>query len=142
MSRTKIALVCVPVALAGLAVAAHASWRLTGHERELAALAEAGQASGRSFVATLRGEHAERQQMTFDRRRVLALSLAAARRDRLVGLLLLAAAGLGAAALTVLSRIAAEIEDDRRHLAADRRDLTDDRRQRSPPGGERGPDRS
>ncbi len=128
MSRTKIALLCGPVALLGVALAVHATVRVQDGERELAALAVAGEAEGQSFVATLRGEHAERQQLAFDRRRALALSLAAARRDRLLGILVLAAAGLGAGALSVMARIAAEVEEDRQHLRAQ--------------PGQRGPDRS
>jgi hypothetical protein len=127
MSRLKIALVCVPVALAGGGVAVHASARIARLERELAAEASAGQAAGASFVETLRGEHAERQRLSFERRRELAMDLAAARRDRLLGLGGVAAAGLAAAALRVLGRIAAEVEEDRAHVDAQ---------------PERGPDRS
>jgi len=116
MSRTKIALVCLPVALAGLGVAIHASYRVSGLQRELAALAEAGRSEGQSFVETLQGAHAERQRLTYDRRRTLALSLAAARRDRLLGLAAAVAAGLAAGGLTALARIAAEVEEDRRHV--------------------------
>ncbi len=128
MSRTKIALLCGPVALLGVALAVHATVRVRDGERELAAVAVAGDAEGQSFVATLRGEHAERQQLAFDRRRALAFSLAAARRDRLLGILVVGAAGLGAAALSVMARIAAEVEEDRQHLRAQ--------------PGQRGPDRS
>jgi len=65
--------------------------------------------------------------MAFDRRRALALDLAAARRDRLLGVLGVAAAGLAGAALSVLSRISAEIEEDRRHVAAEARERRPDR---------------
>ena len=116
MSRTKIALLCVPLAVAGLGVAVHASFRVNAAREELAAAAAEGQAAGASFVQTLRGSHAERQRLAFDRRRERALALAAARRDRLLGLLLVGAAGLIAAALSVLSRISAEVEEDRRHV--------------------------
>jgi hypothetical protein len=128
MSRIKIALLCVPVALAGVGVAVHATFRVNRDERELAILAATGRAEGRSFVETLRGEHAERQRMTYDRRRNIALSLAAARRDRLLGILATAAAGLAGAGLTVLARIAAEVDEDRRHVRG--------------AAAERGPDRS
>jgi hypothetical protein len=86
---------------------------------ELAALAQEGQSAGASFVETLQGGFAERQRLAFDRRRALALDLAAARRDRLLGVLAVGAAGLAGAALSVLSRISAEIEEDRRHVAAE-----------------------
>jgi hypothetical protein len=89
-------------------------------QRELAALASEGQSAGASFVETLQGDWAERQRLAFDRRRAIAIDLAAARRDRLLGVLAVAGAGLAGAALSVLSSIAGEIEDDRRHLAAAR----------------------
>jgi hypothetical protein len=141
MRRTRIALICLPVALAGLGVAVHASRRVAEHERRLAELAEAGRAAGESFVATLQGpyaelhetrasrlELAERQRQAFDDRRAAALSLAAARRDRLLGILAAVAAGLGAAGLSMLSRIARELEEDRRHVAGqERRDRTSGR---------------
>jgi hypothetical protein len=127
MSPLKIALVCVPVALAGVGLATLATARIGRLERELAAEATAGEAAGASFVQTLRGEHAERQRLSFERRRAQALDLAAARRDRLLGLGGVAAAGLAAAALRVLARIAAEVEEDRAHVDAQ---------------PERGPDRS
>jgi hypothetical protein len=116
MSRTKIALLCVPLAAAGLGVAFHATYRVNRIEKELAAAAAEGKEAGASFVQTLRGSHAERQRLAFDRRRERALGLAAARRDRLLGLLLVGGAGLCAAALSVLSRIAREVEEDRRHV--------------------------
>jgi hypothetical protein len=127
MSPLKIALVCVPVALAGAGVTVHATARIARLERALAAEATAGEAAGASFVETLRGEHAERQRLAFERRRALALDLAAARRDRLLGLGGIAASALAAAALRVLARIAAEVEEDRAHVDAQ---------------PERGPDRS
>jgi hypothetical protein len=88
------------------------------HERDLEALAEAGRAAGASFVETLRGDHAERQRLAYDRRRELALSLAAARRDRLLGILAVVGAGVLLSSLVVLRRIAREIDEDRRHLGA------------------------
>jgi hypothetical protein len=119
MTRRKILLVCIPVALAGLGLAVHATFRVNRLQLELAALAQEGQSAGASFVETLQGGFAERQRLAFDRRRALALDLAAARRDRLLGVLAVGAAGLAGAALSVLSRISAEIEEDRRHVAAE-----------------------
>ncbi len=118
MSRTKIALLCAPIAAAGLALSAHGTFRVTALERELAETAAAGRSAGASFIRTLRGTHAERQRLAFERRRQVAMSLAAARRDRLLGLLVVAGAGLAGAALSVMSRIAAEIEEDQRHVRA------------------------
>jgi hypothetical protein len=122
MTRPKILMVCLPVAVAGLAVAVHGTFRVNALQRELAALASEGQSAGASFVETLQGDWAERQRMAFDRRRELALDLASARRDRLLGILAVAGAGLAGAALSVLSSIAGEIEEDRRHLAEAARD--------------------
>lgn len=116
MTPRKITLLCLPLAVAGLGVALHATARVHALQGELAALAATGKAEGDSFIATLQGEHAERMQAAFDRRREVALSLAAARRDRLLGALGAVAAAVLAGALAVMSRIAAEIEEDRRHL--------------------------
>ncbi len=116
MTRKKILLLCGPLAAGGLALAAHSSVRVDRLQHELAAAALEGRAAGASFVETLRGEHAERQQVAFDRRRRLTLRLAAARRDRLLGVLGVGAAGLLAGALSVMGRIAAEVEEDRRHV--------------------------
>lgn len=117
MSRLKLPLLCA-LALAGVAVTVRGTLRVRALEVELAATATAGQAAGASFVETLRGEHAERQRIAFDRRREVALALAAARRDRLLGALLIAAAALALAALRVMNRIAAEIAEDRDHVGA------------------------
>ena len=118
MTRTTITLLCLPIALAGAGVATHATLRVRSHVRELAALAQEVEAAGESFVSTLQGEHARRQRAAFDRRREVALALAAARRDRILGVLATAFAGLLAAGLVALRRISAEIEADDRHLRA------------------------
>jgi hypothetical protein len=115
---TKIlAFLCLPLAVAGIGLAVHAGTRVHALEVELAETARAGREAGQSFVETLRGEHAERQRIAFDRRRVVALELAAARRDRLLGVLGAAGAALLAGGLVLLGRIAAEVEADRRHVA-------------------------
>jgi hypothetical protein len=118
MTRAKILAICGPIAALGLAVSAHATVRVNARERELAEARAEVQAAGASFVATLQGEHAERQRLVFERRRTLALELASARRDRLLGVLLAAGAGLAGAALRVMARISAEIEEDRRHVGS------------------------
>lgn len=116
MTRLRILLVTLPIALGGLGAAVYATFQVNALERDLAELAAEGREAGASFVQTLQGEHAERQRAAYDRRRVLALELATARRNRLLGLLAVAAAGLGGAALSVMSRIATEIEEDSRNL--------------------------
>jgi hypothetical protein len=126
MSRATIVLLCA-VALGGAAVVARASVRVRAIGAELRAVTTAGDAAGASFVETLRGEHAERQQLAFDRRRALALELAAARRDRLLGALAVAGAALGGAAARALGRISAEIDEDRQHLRAQPGDARADR---------------
>jgi hypothetical protein len=118
MTRLKILIVTAPIALGGLGVAAWATVRMNALERELAALATEGRAAGASFVQTLQGDFAERQQAAYDRRRELAIDLATARRNRLLGILGVGAAGLVGAALSVMSRIAADIEEDRRHVGS------------------------
>lgn len=118
MTRAKILVLCGPLAAAGLALTLHGTFRVNAGERELAAVRAEGEAAGASFVETLKGEHAERQRLAFERRRAIALELAAARRDRLLGLLLAGGAGLAGAALTVMSRIAAEVEEDKRHVGS------------------------
>jgi HAMP domain-containing protein len=116
MTRTKILALCGPVAAAGLALALHATFRVNDDTRALAEVRAEADAAGASFVATLHGDHAERQRVLFERRRTLAIELASARRDRLLGFLLVAAAGLAGSALSVMSRIASEIEEVRRHV--------------------------
>ena len=118
MTRKKILALCGPVAAAGLALALHGTFRVNDRARALAEVRAEAEAAGASFVATLQGEHAERQRVLFERRRTLALELAAARRDRLLGFLLTAAAGLAGAGLSVLSRIAAEVDEVRRHVGS------------------------
>jgi hypothetical protein len=118
MTRAKILALCGPVAAAGLALTLHATWRVNDRARALGELRVEAEAAGASFVATLHGEHAERQKVLFEKRRTLALELASARRDRLLGLLVTAGAGLVGAALSVMSTIAAEVEEDRRHVGS------------------------
>ncbi len=117
MSRATLALLCA-VAAGGLAVAVRASVRVRSLEGELRAVTAAGDTAGASFIETLRGEHAERQRLAFDRRRALALALAAARRDRLLGALAVGAAALATGGVRALARISAEIDEDRQHLRA------------------------
>lgn len=113
----KLALLCLALAAGGVGLAVHATDRVRTLEAELATAAREGSEAGASFIETLRGEHAERQRLAFDRRRAIALELAGARRDRLLGLLGAAGGLLAVGALALLRRIAAEIEEDRRHVA-------------------------
>jgi hypothetical protein len=121
MSRVKLLLLCGPFAAAGLALAVEGTFRVNARSAELAAVRAESEAAGAAFVQTLRGEDAERQKLLFEKRRALAIELAAARRDRLLGLLLVGAAGLAGSILSVMRRIAAEVDEDRRHVEAERR---------------------
>ena len=118
MTLARILLVTVPIALGGAGAVVHSTIRVKSVERQLSALATESEAAGHSFVETLQGEHAERALAAHDRRRVLAIELATARRNRLLGVLAIGAAGLFGAALSVMSRIAADIEEDRRHVGS------------------------
>jgi hypothetical protein len=113
----KLAFLCLALAVAGIGLAVQATGRVRTLEEELATTARTGREAGASFVQTLKGEHAERQRIAFDRRRQVALELAAARRDRLLGVLGAVASALLAGGLVMLRRIAAEVEADRRHVA-------------------------
>ena len=112
-SRT-VLLVCGPLAALGLATAVSGTWRVTEARRELASLARTSAFEGRAFAETLRGAHAERQLEALDARRRLARKLAAARRDRLLGVILLAGAVVAGLGLRSLRRMAAEIEEDKK----------------------------
>ncbi len=79
-----------------------------------------GREEGDSFVRTLQGAHAERQLEILSRRRDSALDLATARRNRLLGVLLIIASCLTFAFVRAAQRIAAEVEEDRRLLAGQR----------------------
>jgi hypothetical protein len=118
MTLARILIVTVPIALGGAGAVVHSTMRVNGLERQLAVLASESRAAGASFVETLQGEHAERQLAVHDRRRALAIELATARRNRLLGVLAVGGAGLLGAALSVMSRIAADIEEDRRHVGS------------------------
>src|SRR5512145_1335748 len=89
MSSRTVLLVCGPLAALGLAAAVSGTVRVGRAQGELAALARTSDFEGRAFAETLRGAHAERQLEALDARRTLARELAAARRDRLLGVVVL-----------------------------------------------------
>jgi hypothetical protein len=114
MIPKKALLVCLPIALGGGAVMVRSTAVIRDLESKLLQIEATGREEGDSFVRTLQGLHAERQLKAFDERRLLAVRLTSARRDRFLGLFAVAAAGLGLATAAVLRRIATEIEEDRR----------------------------
>jgi hypothetical protein len=118
MSSRIALLVCGPLAALGLAAAVTGTVRVSHARRDLAALAETSAFEGRAFAETLRGAHAERQLEALTARRALARELASARRDRLLGVILLVGAVLAWFGLRALTRMADEVAEDRRHLAA------------------------
>jgi len=113
----KAVLVSLPVALAGGWAVVSGGVRIDGLRREMARLEAAGRAEGESYLKTLEGAHADRQLEVFDRRRELALDLARARRDQLLGVLGLVAAALLYAGVVVVRRIAREVEEGRRVIS-------------------------
>jgi hypothetical protein len=112
----KALLAALPLALAG-GWLVHASTAHIGSLGvELAQLDAQGRQEGDSFVRTLQGAHAERQLEILSRRRDTALDLATARRNRLLGVILVIFAVLAFAFVRAAQRIAAEVEEDRRML--------------------------
>jgi HAMP domain-containing protein len=114
MISWKAFLVAFPVAVAGAWGVASGQSRLESARQEMARLEVAGRFEGESFMKTLQGAHADRQLEVFDRRRELALELARARRDQMLGVLALVASALLLAAASVIRRIAAEVAEGSR----------------------------
>lgn len=114
MPPLKAFLVALPVALAGGWGVFHGSSRLAAVRQEMAQVDAQSRAAGESFLKTLQGSHADRQLEALDRRRALALELARARRDQMLGALGLVAAALVLAGAAVARRIAAEVDEGKR----------------------------
>jgi len=110
----KAILVAAPLVLGGAGAGWHAHVRVAALRAELAAVDERGKAEGDSYLRTLQGTHAERQLGLLTRRHDVALRLAAARRDRLLGVIAVLGGGLAFAFVRVAQRIAGEVEDGRR----------------------------
>jgi hypothetical protein len=123
MISWKAVLVALPVALAGGWGVVSGQSRLERARQEMAQLEVAGRFEGESFMKTLQGAHADRQLEVFDRRRQLALELARARRDQMLGVLGMVASALLLAAASVIRRIAAEVAEGTRMVSG-------------PPGGD------
>jgi hypothetical protein len=109
-------LVCSALAAAGVAASGYGTVRIQRAQTELVELRQTSEVEARAFAETLGGAHAVKQLDALLRRRGLARSLAAARRDRLLGILLIVGSGVAAFGLRAMGRIASEIEEDKRHL--------------------------
>jgi hypothetical protein len=107
-------LVSIPLVLAGGIVMGTAHARVVALRAELASTDAQGRAEGESYVRTLQGAHAQRQLDLLTYRHEVALRLAAAHRDRMLGLLA-ALGGLLAFGFGQLARrVASEVEQIQR----------------------------
>lgn len=116
MVPLKALLVCLPIAGAGVWVVVDETREIDRLQEDLAPIEEARKSAGESFLRTFQGEHVQQELAAFDRLRELAAALSRARRNRLLGVLAIAVAGLGLAGASVFRRIARELEEDRRFL--------------------------
>jgi hypothetical protein len=114
MPTLKALLAALPLAVAGGWLVYGSTARMENLRGDVARLDLEGRVQGEAFVATLSRADAERELATLDRRKTAALALAGARRNRLLGIVLLVAAPIAAAAVRAVQRIAAEVEEDRR----------------------------
>jgi hypothetical protein len=110
----KAILVAAPLVLAGAGAGWHAHGRVGALRAELAAVDARGKAEGDSYLRTLQGAHAERQLDLLTRRHDVAMRLAAARRDRLLGVMAVLGGGLVFAFVRAAQRISGEVEEGRR----------------------------
>jgi hypothetical protein len=108
----KALLAALPLALGGGWLVLASNARIGTLRLELDSLETQGREEGQSFVRTLQGAHAERQLEILSRQHDAALQLAAARRNRLLGLILILFSGLAFAFVRAAQRVAAEIEED------------------------------
>lgn len=111
MIPAKALLVSVPLVLAGGALAGTAHGRMGSLRVELAAAEMQGRAEADSYVRTLQGTHAQRQLDLLSRHHDLALHLAAARRDQLLGVVLALGGVLAFAVVRAAERVARELEE-------------------------------
>ena len=116
MVPLKALVVCLPIAGAGAWVVVDRTSQIDRLQEELSQIDEARKTAGESFLRTFEGQHVQREFAAFDRLREVAVALARARRNRLLGVLAIAVAGLGLVGATLFRRIARELEEDRRYL--------------------------
>jgi len=116
MPSWKSAVLIAPVALVGAWAIFSSTRDIRGLEEEFQRQGEATAAEGASFIATFQAEHADAYLRALDRRREIAAKMTKLRRNRLIGLFLIVAAGTGIVGTSILSRISRELEEDRRWL--------------------------
>jgi hypothetical protein len=132
MLPVKAILVAAPLLLGGAGGAWHAHGRVGALRAELAAVDARGKAEGDSYLRTLQGAHAERHLDLLTRRHDVAMRLAVARRDRLLGVIAVLGGALAFAFVRVAQRIGAEVEEGRRLTGARPAGGTDPRAPKEP----------
>jgi hypothetical protein len=120
MMPGKALLAALPLALGGGWLIAASTSRVGALRAELEALDTQGREEGDSFVRTLQGSHVERQLDILSRRQATVVALAAARRNQLLGVVLVLASCLAFAFVRAAQRVANEIEEDATSLARHR----------------------
>lgn len=114
MIPAKAILVSLPLVAGGGLFMANGHARLTALRAELAAVDAQGRAEADSYVRTLQGAHAQRELEHLTHRHEVALRLAAARRDRLLGFLGVMGGVLAFLGVRIAQRIASEIREAER----------------------------
>jgi hypothetical protein len=110
MISGKALLVSVPLLVAGGILMSNGHARVDALRAELASTEAQARAEGASYLSTLQGAHAQRQLELLTQRHEVALRLAGARRDRLLGLLVVLAGLLIFGFVQAAQRIAGEID--------------------------------
>lgn len=114
MIPAKALLVSLPLVAGGGIFMGRAHTRLTALRAELATVDAQGRAEAASYLQTLQGAHAERELAHLTRRHEVALQLAAARRDRLLGLVAMVGGALAFLGVRAAERVAGEIREAER----------------------------
>lgn len=111
MISGKALLVSVPLVVAGGILMAGAHLRVGALRSELSTTDAQGRAEGESYLRTLQGAHAQRQLDLLTQHHDVALRLASARRDRLLGLVTALGGLLAFAIVRAVQRVGLEIEE-------------------------------
>jgi hypothetical protein len=112
----KALLAAAPLALAGVWLGLASHERVRAAREEVRQLETEGRQEGDSYVRTLQGSHAERQLEILSHKRDAAVELAAARRNRLLGIVLVVFAGVAFVFVRAGQHIAAELDEHRRAM--------------------------